>query len=319
MLPRVVRLRPALFGSKGPHEGVVCEVGLAASKRCSAAMFSFSSSPRRQQGSNSQAEEVGDAGETATPTPEGLKAFRDIVISRKAAYRFSDKGVDPAVLRDIMALTQSTPSSFNIQPWSVILVRDAGARERLSTAMLGGNAKKVLAAPVTAVFCADLEPSKRIHRMVELNRQAGMAEADITRLSLAVNLFSGEGLVGNALRNAVTSIASPMQPAPEVGSAEAWSFKNTSLAVQTYILSCTAHGLHTAPMEGFDARRVRAALDVPDRYGIPMVVSTGYPAPSQPGEKGGSSPTKRWRYPPQEVVFDGAFGVGMAGVDPVVP
>ena len=41
----------------------------------------------------------------------------------------------------------------------------------------------------------------------------------------------------------------------QVGSAEAWSFKNTALAAQTFILSCTAHGLATAPMEGFDARR----------------------------------------------------------------
>lgn len=41
----------------------------------------------------------------------------------------------------------------------------------------------------------------------------------------------------------------------KVGSAEAWSFKNTALAAQTYILACTAHGLATGPMEGFDARR----------------------------------------------------------------
>lgn len=27
-----------------------------------------------------------------------------------------------------------------------------------------------------------LEPSKRIHRMVELSRQAGMAEADVTKV-----------------------------------------------------------------------------------------------------------------------------------------
>ena len=38
----------------------------------------------------------------------------------------------------------------------------------------------------------------------------------LRQVSMAVNLFSGEGLVGNVLRNAVTSIASPMQPAPEV-------------------------------------------------------------------------------------------------------
>lgn len=40
-------------------------------------------------------------------------------------------------------------------------MRDAAARERLSTAMLGGNVKKVMTAPVTAVFCADLgKPSQ---------------------------------------------------------------------------------------------------------------------------------------------------------------
>ncbi|CAN0509348.1 unnamed protein product, partial [Laminaria digitata] len=50
----------------------------------------------------------------------------------------------------------SAPSSFNLQPWSVVLVRDPLTRERLATAMLGPNGKKVMAAPVTAVFCADL-------------------------------------------------------------------------------------------------------------------------------------------------------------------
>lgn len=66
-------------------------------------------------------------------------------------------------------------------------------------------------------------------------------------------------------------------------------------------------------------RRVRAALDIPDRYGIPMVVSTGYPAPPKHGKDGaGGRSAKRWRYPAEEVVFDGSFGIGMAGVDPVV-
>ncbi len=78
----------------------------------------------------------------------------------------------------------------------------------------------------------------------------------------------------------------------------------------------------SCPLPHFCAHfcRVRAALDIPDRYGIPIVVSTGYPSPSKDEEdRGGASSTRRWRYPPQEVVFDGAFGVGMAGVEPVVP
>ena len=69
-------------------------------------------------------------------------------------------------------------------------------------------------------------------------------------------------------------------------------------------------------------RRVRAVLDVPNRYGIPLVVCTGYPTPSKDGDgesTRGETGVKRWRYPAEEVVFDGAFGVGMAGIDPVVP
>lgn len=69
-------------------------------------------------------------------------------------------------------------------------------------------------------------------------------------------------------------------------------------------------------------RRVRAALDIPDRYGIPMVVCTGYPAASEPVDnkkQDGRVEGKRWRYPAEEVVFDGAFGVGMTGIDPVFP
>lgn len=66
--------------------------------------------------------------------------------------------------------------------------------------------------------------------------------------------------------------------------------------------------------------RIRAALDIPDRYGIPVVVATGYPpedASKEEAEK--KKGPQRWRYPPQEVIFDGKFGEGMAGIEPVVP
>lgn len=41
----------------------------------------------------------------------------------------------------------------------------------------------------------------------------------------------------------------------KVAPVEAWSFKNTALAAQIYMLACSAHGLATCPMEGFDGRR----------------------------------------------------------------
>lgn len=63
--------------------------------------------------------------------------------------------------------------------------------------------------------------------------------------------------------------------------------------------------------------RIRAVLDIPDRYAIPMVVATGYPAPEAAVE--GASKPRRWRYPPDEVVFENSFGVAMEGIKPPFP
>ena len=55
------------------------------------------------------------------------------------------------------------------------------------------------------------------------------------------------------------------------------SYKQTSFAADHYMLAATSLGLGTSAMEGFDERRVRAALDIPSRYSIPVVIATGYP------------------------------------------
>ena len=39
-----------------------------------------------------------------------------------------------------------------------------------------------------------------------------------------------------------------------------------------------AHDVNTCPMEGFDDTRVRRALDIPDRYSVPVVIAAGYAA-----------------------------------------
>lgn len=55
-----------------------------------------------------------------------------------------------------------------------------------------------------------------------------------------------------------------------------------------------------------------------------MVVATGFSAISEAGKAGEGRESEpgehmRWRYPAREVVFDGAFGVGLEGIESVVP
>ncbi|KAL3794567.1 hypothetical protein HJC23_008023 [Cyclotella cryptica] len=92
---------------------------------------------------------------------------------------------------------------------------------------------------------------------------------------------------------------------PTLSSPETWSQKNTMLVAMTYMLACTSRGLSTCPMEGIDAQGIRSVLDIPKRFGIPLIVSTGAPYRGEDGHgDGGMSP----RYPIEDVVFGNSFG-----------
>jgi nitroreductase len=72
--------------------------------------------------------------------------------------------------------------------------------------------------------------------------------------------------------------------------------KSCALAAQTFMLSIAAEGFHTCPMEGFDEKRVKKALNLPRGAEINMVISVGLG--TEPGIWG-----PRMRVPNEEVIF----------------
>jgi nitroreductase len=109
--------------------------------------------------------------------------------------------------------------------------------------------------------------------------------------------------IARALASGFMATVSHLAPTPTLPSVESWSFKSTALAAQTLLLAATAHRLSSTPMEGFDQRRVRAALRIPDRYSVPLVIALGYAKPVEQG--GGANRTAR--YPVSQVVKRDSF------------
>jgi nitroreductase len=72
--------------------------------------------------------------------------------------------------------------------------------------------------------------------------------------------------------------------------------KSCALAAQTFMLSIAAEGFDTCPMEGFDAVRVKKALNLPLGAEINMIISVG--KGTQDGVWG-----ERFRLPYDEVVI----------------
>ena len=170
--------------------------------------------------------------------------------------------------------------------------------------MLGpGNQFRTKDASALAVFLADLEPTKRLDRVYQLEKDAGRPPNYLTSLPLVPSFLIGEGHAATFIKDIATSMLSEVQPMPVVEPVQAWGYKNTSLAAQNYVLAAESHDLATCMMEGFDGRRMQKILKVPDRYSIPLVVATGYEY--EDPETFVETP----RLGLDEIVFDNEFGI----------
>ncbi|KAG7360851.1 nitroreductase [Nitzschia inconspicua] len=230
--------------------------------------------------------------------------FRTIAHSRKTCRRFQPGRIIPqTTLQDILQSTIRSPSSFNLQPSQIILVQSQTVKDDLSEhAMLGiGNQYRTRQASAVAVFLSDLEPSKRINKVYQLEKEHRHPNYRAT-MPLATSFLIGEGHAATLIKGIATQFLSAVQPMPDVEPVLSWSYKNTSLLAQSFVYAAESHDLATAMMEGFDPRRVKEILRIPDRYAVPLVVATGY----EYEEESETEPTPRLNI--SEVVFEDTFG-----------
>lgn len=96
------------------------------------------------------------------PTAE-LAVLNDVLrlqLSHRSVRRFGTREVTGDELTALIAAAQSAPSSSNLQPWSVIAVRDPERKRRL--AELAGHQEFVAVAPLLLIWVADLGRARRI-------------------------------------------------------------------------------------------------------------------------------------------------------------
>lgn len=217
---------------------------------------------------------------------------------------------DPAVVQTAMRLlnmARLSPSSFNTQPYRVILVHSKAQKLALSRSCLGPNARRVLDADCTAVFLADKQVLRTILPQTSLWKRLsrksatqelkrGQGPPTNRRNLLYISLFSSgyplprvlATLFGFCVRTAVSILDFlarpfkqyiPLLPLPTLSSSETWATKQSSLVAMSYMLLCASAGLATIPMEGLHAPSLRRALNVPrryrQRYAVPLIVATG--------------------------------------------
>lgn len=221
-------------------------------------------------------------------------SLQEILNHRRAVRHFDPaKPLDNAVVRKCIEQATLAPTSSNMQLWEAYHVTDKKVLEKLAPACLDQLTAR--SAQQMVVFVTRQDQYKQ-HAEAALAFEKGniknyspaeKQEKRIKKLELYYTkmipfIYSrGFGLWGLVRKILVQSIGlfRPIIRQVSESDMRVSVHKSCALAVQTFMLAMSEAGYDTCPLEGFDSRMVKKALNLPYNTEINMVITCGVRMP----------------------------------------
>ncbi len=171
------------------------------------------------------------------------------------------------------------PSSYGLQPWKFLIIRDPAVRQRLAAKSMGQH--KVADSSHLVVFASrtditELDISRWVSRLAEVRN---VPETDLVSMH---TVMSGDLVTG-----------------PRHATAAAWARNQAYLALGLFLTSAAAIGIDTCPMEGFEPQAYDDILGLgPLGYTAAVVATAGFRSPD---DKTATEP--KARYTESEVII----------------
>jgi len=184
--------------------------------------------------------------------------FKDVINKRRAVNFFDpERPVTDKLVKEVVDAASKTPSSFNLQPWSLIILKDPEEKMRLRK--LAWDQPKVSEAPVVFIVLADRDAWKGGHPLYEKNFKEMVAAGIMAEGQYDWLKNSCKGLYGERAEKQ-----------------QAFACKNAGFFAMALMFAAKDLGLDTHPMDGFDHDGVRKEFNIPENYWIPLLLSVGY-------------------------------------------
>ena len=213
------------------------------------------------------------------------------VLQFRRAVRVYDpeKPIDPAKVKKCIELATLAPTSSNMQLWEFYHVTDKKVMAELSKASLSQLATETADQLVVFVTRQDLhkERAKYILKFEEENiKRYSPADRQESRMKDRL-MYYGKimpflysrfcGLIG-AIRWTIVSTVGLFRPITRQvreKDVRVVVHKSCALAAQTFMIAMANEGFDTCPLEGFDSKLVKKALNLPRGAEVNMIISCG--------------------------------------------
>ncbi len=190
-------------------------------------------------------------------SPDTPLSVPDAILRRRSVRHFATTPVPDELLERLLRLGVAAPSSWNLQPWRIVVVRDAERRARLAEACYGQAQARE--APVLLVFAISQGGwREHLEEVVSTAVAKGAWSAEYAATFRRIAPQAQEGL-GERLRE--------------------FNTKDALIAATHVALAAESVGLGSSFMNGYSESKVKAvigAADEPD-IGVALVLALGTP------------------------------------------
>lgn len=180
----------------------------------------------------------------------------DAIRSRRSINFFeTGKVISDEKIKELLDLANLAPSSMNLQPWEVIVVRDPERKKALRK-------------------CAFDQPkAEEASAVLILIANPKAVEENLTRV---LDSWQELGFIKPEMRDTYTGMVKNLYDSEESLKRKIFAVKNTSLYAMSVMLAAKGLGLETHPMDGFDEDAIKKEFHIPPDKIIPMLITVGH-------------------------------------------
>jgi nitroreductase len=180
----------------------------------------------------------------------------EAIRQRRTTKKFKPDPIPAATLQELVDLTIAAPSSYNLQPWRIVLVTDPEKRAALTKAAY--NQAQIATAPVTFVFAVSLR---------------GWEETLEHTIKTATELGAWNDKACAYFRSAVPAFQNSLND-----KLREYPIKDALIAATHLALAAESLGLNSAFMNGWQEDAVKEVIGAKgnDDIAIALLMPIGY-------------------------------------------
>lgn len=197
--------------------------------------------------------------------------FKKIVQERYACKKFTGEEIPKKKIDELLEIIRLSPSSFNLQPWKIKVIKDNETKEKLLPA--SWNQPQIITSSHILIFFTNKNILENIEKLIKQMKDSGIPEENVKNFE-----------------NYVMKFYNNLSDEQKI----AWAQKQVYLAVANALNGTKSLGFDSCPMEGFNPEEYSKILKTPQNLIPTVVVPIGIAADKQ---------RKKLRFKKEEIFF----------------